>query len=214
MIALRRLMWLCALALLAACGADNVYAPADAVARARYVDPAGVAYVTLFTVINNQNNSGAHAGLLINGSQRVLFDPAGSWFSPNAPERHDVHYGITDSILRFYIDYHARLAYRVNEQTVQVSQATADRLIAAAEAYGSVPKAQCANAISHVLGQVPEFQSVIGTTWLPLVLSKRFDRLPGVSDTVVFDTDSNDHKAMLVGNANAAAPVAADAPAN
>lgn len=202
---------LLALGLLAACGADHVYDPPEAVAAARYVDADDPPYVTLFTVINNQNDAGAHSGLLINGSQRVLYDPAGTWFSPQSPERGDVHYGITDPILRFYIDYHARLSYRVLEQTVPVSRETADRLIALAEAAGPANKAYCAMTLSGILDQIPEFQQAIRSTWYPKVLSKLFGRLPGVSETVIYDTDSNDHKAMLLGNATGTVAAPADA---
>jgi hypothetical protein len=195
-----------ALAVLAGCGADHVYAPDDEVSRATYVDHADQPYVTLFTVINNQNDTGAHSGLLINGSQRVLFDPAGTWFSPQAPERNDLHYGISDPVLRFYIDYHARVSYRVLEQTVPVSQATADQLIAAATAYGAVPKAECAKSISHILDEIPGYSDAIRPTWFPKQLSREFARLPGVSEIVVYDNDSNDHKAMLLGNATGAEP--------
>ena len=190
-----------AVVLLAACGADNIYAPEAVVQRARYVDTADPPYVTLFTVINNQNGAGAHSSLLINGSQRVLFDPAGSWVSPASPEQHDVHFGVTDGVLRFYIDYHARMSYRVLEQTLPVSLATADALIAAAEAHGSADKGFCAVSVTQVLDKVPEFRSAIHFTPFPIHLSKEFGRLAGVSDVVVYDNDSNDHKAMLLGNA-------------
>lgn len=196
----RPVLALVAVAALSACGADNIYAPEDVVSRARYVDTADAPYVTLFTVINNQNDLGAHSGLLINGSQRVLFDPAGTWFSPASPERHDVHYGITDDVLRFYIDYHARLSYRVLEQTIPVSRETADALIAAAEAHGAAKKAFCSISISNVLEQVPEFRDAIRPTYFPKKLSKEFAGLPGVSEVVVFDNDLNDHKTLL-GNA-------------
>ncbi len=200
----RLLLALPVLLAVAACGADNIYATDAEVSRAAYVDPTDPPYVTLFTVINNQNNSGAHSGLLINGSQRVLFDPAGTWFSPNAPERHDLHYGITDPILRFYVDYHARQSYRVLEQTVPVSLETANRLIALAEANGAVNKAYCSVSISSMLDQIPEFRPVVRTTWFPKTLSKEFAKLPGVSEIVVFDNDSNDHRDMLLGNAQGA----------
>ena len=189
---------------LAACGADNVYAPDDVVARARYVDTADQPYVTLFTVISNENDAGAHSGLLINGSQRVLYDPAGTWLSEQSPERHDVHYGVTDGVLRFYVDFHARVSFRVQEQTLPVTRETADRLIALVEANGAAKKGFCASELSHVLMQVPEFQDTIHATFWPKKLSADFGKLPGVSQTVVYDNDANDHRAMLLGNATGA----------
>ena len=189
---------------LAACGADNIYAPDDVVARSVYVDTAAPPFVTLFTVVNNETEAGAHSGLLINGSQRVLFDPAGTWLSEQAPERYDVHYGVTDGVLRFYVDFHARVSWRVQEQTMPVSLETADLLISLVEANGSVNKAFCAQSISSILKQLPEFQGVIRTTMFPKTLSYQFGKLPGVSETVVFDNDSDDHRAMLLGNATGA----------
>ncbi len=112
------------LVLLSACGAGGTSsapdAPDSAILAARYV-PDGPPSVTLFTVVNNQSGSGAHSGLLISGSERVLFDPAGSFNHPRLPERGDMHHGMSDPMVAFYIDYHARETYRVIEQTVPVS---------------------------------------------------------------------------------------------
>ena len=88
---MRRLI-LCFVALfgLSACAAESVYAPQQAVDAARYAAPAPTS-ITLFTVINNRSGAGAHSGLLINASQQVMFDPAGTWHHPRIPERNDVH---------------------------------------------------------------------------------------------------------------------------
>jgi predicted small lipoprotein YifL len=79
------LLALTALVSLAACGAEPIWAPDDAVATARYEHP-GPTSITLYTVLSTRSGAGAHAGLLINGSQRVLFDPAGTWRHPRLPE--------------------------------------------------------------------------------------------------------------------------------
>ena len=63
---------------LSACGAEPIWAPDEAVAEARY-EHVGPTSVTLYTVLSTRSGTGAHAGLLINGSERVLFDPAGTW---------------------------------------------------------------------------------------------------------------------------------------
>ena len=115
---LRAVLALLALLTLAACGAEPKWAPEEQVQAARYVHD-GPPAITLFTVINNRSNAGAHSGLMINGSERIMFDPAGTWQHPRIPERNDVHYGITPRIVNFYIDYHARETYRVIEQTVR-----------------------------------------------------------------------------------------------
>ena len=60
-----------------------------------------------------------------------MFDPAGSWALPRLAERNDVHFGMTDKMVDFYIDYHARKTFDVIEQTKivspQVAAATAVR---------------------------------------------------------------------------------------
>ena len=67
------------------------------IANARYVDP-GPTQMTLYTMINNRSGGGAHASLMISApSERIIFDPAGSFYSPAIPERDDVLFGITPS---------------------------------------------------------------------------------------------------------------------
>ena len=115
---------------LTACGADNIWASDEAVRDARYVSATPTS-ITLFTVIGIPRGEGGHSAVMINGSQRVIYDPAGSWEHPQIPERNDVLYGITDNFKRFYIDYHARETYWVAEDTVFVSREVADAAIRA-----------------------------------------------------------------------------------
>lgn len=199
-----RFLILCFVALfgLSACGAVSVYAPQDKVDAARYVAEKPTT-ITLFTVINNRSGAGAHSGLLINASQQVMFDPAGTWYHPSIPERNDVHYGITPKMVNFYIDYHARETFRVIEQTVVVTPAVAELVKQRAEAYGAVPKAECANSISSILGGVPGFES-IGSTWFPKKLSQEFGRLPGVTSRTITDQSADkNHGVLLVQAAEA-----------
>ena len=65
---------------LAACGAVDRAAPLADVQRAAYRHNAP-ASLTLYTAISNNTGAGGHSGLLINGSQRVMFDPAGTWWN-------------------------------------------------------------------------------------------------------------------------------------
>lgn len=197
---LRTTLGLIMLLILAACGADNEWASDAEVAQARYVQE-GPSTITLFTVVNNRSNSGAHSGLLINGSQQVMFDPAGSWQHPSLPERNDVHYGLTPRMVSFYIDYHARETYRVIEQTITVTKAVADMAIAQAEAYGAVPKGQCTKSMSAVLRGVPGFES-LPATWYPKVLSNAFGALPGVTARTITDDDADDNHGVLMVQAN------------
>jgi hypothetical protein len=195
---MRRFM-LCLVALigLSACGAESIYAPQEAVDAARFVAEPPTS-ITLYTVINNRSGAGAHSGLLINASQQVMFDPAGTWGHPRVPERNDVHYGITPRIVNFYIDYHARETFRVIEQKIVVSPGVAELVKQRAEAYGAVPKAQCSNSVTSILSGVPGFES-IGSTWFPGKLSEKFGMLPGVvSRTITDDSADKNHGVLLV----------------
>ena len=187
---------LIALLTLSACGAEKIWAPDDIVAAARYEDPSPTS-VTLYTVLSTRNGSGAHAGLLINGSQRVMFDPAGTWRHPRIPERNDVHFGITPRLLNFYIDYHARETFDVVEQTVEVSPEVAEMILQRAMAYGAVPKANCTIAISRVLDGVPGFES-LPMTWFPKRMMAAFADLPRVKTQTITDNDADDNHGVLL----------------
>lgn len=186
---------LAALMALSACGAESVWAPEEAVARAAYV-PEGPATVTLLTAINNRSGSGGHSALLIDGAQRLLFDPAGSWHHPNVPERNDVLYGMSPQLFGFYMDYHARETYHMVVQEVEVSPEVAAQLSRAVQEYGAVSQAQCALSISRILSATPGFESV-GTGWFPNRMMNRFEELPGVRTSQVFDDDSDDNLELL-----------------
>ena len=181
---------------LSACGAEPIWAPDEAVAEARY-EHVGPTSVTLYTVLSTRSGTGAHAGLLINGSERVLFDPAGTWRHAKLPERNDVHFGITPKMVDFYIDYHARETYDVVEQTIMVSPEVADLIMARAKAYGAVPKANCTIAISRVLDGVPGFES-LPMTWFPKRMMEGFADLQGVQTRRVTDDDADENHGVLL----------------
>lgn len=201
---MRRIVLLFAALLgLASCAAEPTIAPPEAVAAARYVHD-GPTSITLYTVINNRSGAGAHSGLLINASQRVMFDPAGTFRHPRVPETNDVHYGMTPRIVNFYIDYHARETFRMIEQTVVVSPGVAELVKQRAEAYGAVPKAQCSNSITSILNGVPGFES-LGSTWYPAKLADRFAKLPGVTSRTITDDDADKNHGVLLIQAGEAA---------
>jgi len=203
---MKRLFRVCAAlviaGVLAGCSAEEVWAPEEAVQRAAY-SPGGAPTVTLLTMISNTNGSGGHSALLIDGAQRVLFDPAGSWHHPAVPERNDVLYGMSPQLLGFYMDYHARETYHIVVQEIDVTPATAAALISAVQSAGPVPQAQCSLSISRVLSRTPGFES-IGTSWYPGRTMERFRALPGVRESQVFDDDSDDNLELLQAQARAA----------
>ena len=181
---------------LAACGAQPVWAPDDVVQKAA-VHTGNPPSVTLFTVIGTHTGSGGHSSLMIDGTQRVIFDPAGTWNHPWVPERNDVDFGITERMYKFYIDYHARETWFVREQRVPVTLAQADAMIRRAEANGAVNKMMCANDTSAVLRDIPGFES-LPNTFSPLKLSKAFAKLPGVVTKDHYDNDPDDNSGVLM----------------
>ena len=193
----RHFLCLAAVAALSACGAaEPLWAPQEAVNAARYVHP-GPPAITLFTVISNRNGSGVHSGLMINGSQRIMFDPAGSWQLPRLAERNDVHFGITDKMVDFYIDYHARETFHMVEQTKIVSPEVAELVLQRAMAYGAVAKANCTNSISDILAGVPGFET-LPQTYFPKKYMEAFRTLPGVTERKITDDDADDNHGVLL----------------
>jgi hypothetical protein len=181
---------------LAACGADPKWAPQEQVDAARFVseEPASI---TLYTVVNKRTGSGAHSAILVNASERVIFDPAGTWYHPHLPERNDVHFGMTDKAIAFYLDYHTRVTYDTIEQKLFVSPQVAELILARVKANGAVAKAMCTSANSAILRGVPGFES-LPQTFYPKKLADAFGRLPGVTTRVITDDDADDNHGVLL----------------
>ncbi len=175
--------------------AEPIWDSDELVARSVYIDD-GPPTLTLFTVINNKTGFGAHSALMVNGTQRVMFDPAGTWYHPQLAERNDVHFGMSDEIVDFYVDYHSRITHRTVIQEIEVSPEVAQIAMAQIMAYGAVPKAQCSRAITAILANVPGYES-IGRTWFPNKLSERFAELPGVKTSVVYDDSPSDNTGFI-----------------
>jgi len=191
----RTFLALGSVAALAACAGEAVWAPEEAVTRARY-EPPGDPTITLFTMISNRSGAGGHLALMIDGEQRLLFDPAGTWRHPAAPERNDVIYGMNPQMLDFYTDYHARETYHIVVQELDVTPEVAARLSQLVQEYGAVPKAQCTISITRILQQVPGFEN-IRTSWFPRRAMDMFAEFPGVRTRRIFDDDSDDNREIL-----------------
>ncbi len=191
---LAALALLCAVAL-TACGAEPVWAPEEEVRAAAYTHP-GPKSLTLITVINNRSGSGAHTALLVNGSQRVVWDPAGTWWNPGAPERNDLHYGMTPRMVDIYVDYHTRETFRTVLQTIEVSPEVAEMAIREAAAHGAVPKASCSISTTQILRRLPGFET-IPATYFPNNAMDAFAKLPGVKTRKVYDDDPDDNSEKL-----------------
>lgn len=185
------LLGLSALAL-SACSAPVVWAPDADVARA-FTPGVGAPYLTLYTMKNTSSDNGAHTGLLINASQRVMFDPAGTFALDVLPERNDVIFGMTPEMEAYYASYHARETFYVIAQKVVVPPAVAERALALALSNGPVPKAACARATSQILRQLPGFEH-IRPTFFPDRLFDAVAKMPGVQTTTYREEDSDDKR--------------------
>ncbi|MGI9393499.1 MAG: hypothetical protein ACR2OY_02530 [Boseongicola sp.] len=184
--------------ILTACGgpAEPVWAPDNAVQSAVYKHD-GPPKITIFTVVNVRSGSGGHSGLLINGDQRLLFDPAGTFKLPSAPERNDVHFGVTERVLNVYVDYHARQSWNVRTQELEVTPQQARMLTQLVQQYGAVPKAQCTLSITRILKQVPGFES-ISVTYFPNSLSEEMEQFSGVKTQLITDDDVDSNHNVLI----------------
>ncbi|MGY6547696.1 MAG: hypothetical protein ACXIU7_01610 [Roseinatronobacter sp.] len=171
------LMLLAASLLVAACDAPRFASEAQVLA-ARHVH-GGAPELTLVTIVNRDTNRGDHTALFINGRERVLFDPAGSWFLDSVPERHDVHFGMTPMAgASFYVS-HVRPTHFAVVQRLVVTPEVAEQAQVLALQMGPVSAARCAQTTSRLLRALPGFES-IRTTWFPSALMRNFGALPGV----------------------------------
>ena len=159
----------------------------------------GPAALTLYTMINNSNGSGAHTSLMVNGSQRLIFDPAGSFRHPRIATKNDIIYGVTPMMEDTYTRFHARETFHVIVQQVHVSPEVAEDVLRRVVAVGPVPRAQCALSTSTVLSEVAGLNGAIGKTWFPKDLADQFGRLPGATTTRLYEYDDADRfKALEV----------------
>ena len=146
-------------------------------------------------MVNTRSGRSAHAGLLINGSQQVLYDPAGTFTHPDLPRRGDVHYGMTPRYVDYYERYHARFDYFVEAQKVPVSRAAADQLIANAQARGQgheddlrARRRRRAAAGAAVPGRAARASS-------PRRCARTSPAMPGVEHSYVYETDIGKNRA-------------------
>lgn len=191
----RRQVVLCAPLAVASCGAPSVWAPAAFVEDRRYVHD-GPPMVSLLTIRNVGSDNGAHSLMLINGDQRVMFDPAGSFTHKMVPERNDVHYGITPRALEVYLNFHTRRTYYTIQSDYEVSLAVANDVIRRAEGYGPVPRSLCSHSISTILqdsGAFPGMRTVL----FPGKLQELFEDRPGIKKRIYTDDDSDDNSMVL-----------------
>lgn len=174
-------------AILAGCAEKGKESQPQAIQAAAFAHQ-GPPKIALITMINNRTGSGGHTALLVQGSQSVIFDPAGSFEHEEIPERGDVLYGMSPRWIQIYKSAHARTNFHVVSQEFTVTPAQAARAMQLIEANGPVASAFCANATSGLLRQIPGFQSV-QQGFYPLKLMEQVENLPGVVTTRYYEDD-------------------------
>ena len=142
------------------CSVKSVRAPEEKIQEVRYRHP-GAAAITLVTVLNVGSNNGAHTALIINASERVIFDPSGS----------------------FSYVYHTRFNYYTTAQTVDVLAEVAEGLLHRVKKNGAVSQALCSQSISALLVATPGFER-IQRSYFPDQLAISFATLPNVRTRV------------------------------
>ena len=151
---------LCLPLLVAACADPGPWASDASVAAARHRDD-GPAMLTLFTMINNENGQGAHSALMVNASQRVIFNPAGTFRHPYAHRNAPMCTTASPiNMVDFFIDYHARETYRVIRHDIEVSPENAERILAAdRDPRRGARNALCTTSINNILRDIPGFET-------------------------------------------------------
>jgi hypothetical protein len=184
---LARLSLILLLPLLAACGTATTQTPPDLATRSVH-SHSGPTRVTLLTVVNNRTRAGDHSALLIEGRERLIFDPAGTFDIPQITRYRDVIYGVSPAVETVYLGYHARATHHVIAQTLPLTREQADAAIAAAEARGVSAPGLCAVNSSAVLRAVPGLEGLDGAL-RPNRLSENFGAVPGVQTRMIVMED-------------------------
>lgn len=186
----RRVFSIISLVILTACVSEAERAPPAStkqIADAIYVSSEPTS-VTLLTMVNERGDFGEHSGLLINASQQVLYDPAGTFRHSTAPHARDVNYGMHPALVQYYKSYHARRGYYVVSQEIEVTPEIAELIFQRSIAQGSTSKLHCGISISKVLNGLPMFAN-IPTTYYPGKIMSEFGAVSEVDTTYVHEDD-------------------------
>ena len=147
-------------------------------------------------MVKNGSGTGAHTSVMINASQRIIFDPAGTVRHARLPQKADVLFGVTPAIEDFYIRAHARKTHHVVIQKLDVPPEVAEMALQKALAHGSVFPAQCSLRTSQLLSSLPGFDH-LPVVWLPNRLKRAFGRIAGVTEVTLHEYDEADKENAL-----------------
>ncbi|MEM7614978.1 MAG: hypothetical protein AAF245_08015 [Pseudomonadota bacterium] len=171
--------------LLAACAVEEG-ATSVQIAEKRFVS-SEQPYVEVVSMVDRRSERAAHTAMVINASQRVIYDPAGTFQHEDLVERGDIHYGATDRLVRYYERYHARFSHYVHVQRIPLSPEVAERVLRRAQAQGPSPKMFCAIHTVDVLNE--SLGTSFGRSFFPEALRTSVARMPGVIDRYRYEED-------------------------
>lgn len=173
---------------LGGCANPSVFASDAEIATVSYREP-GPTRITLLTMLRTETGAGAHSALVVDdGTQRLVFDPAGGWFHPAAPERNDVLFGMNPTLYGFYTQWHARETHHIVAQEVILAPDQARFVAQRIQEIGPVPKANCSRSISALLGELPQFADM-PVSWFPERTMRNFARYDGIRTYEIWDDD-------------------------
>lgn len=179
---------------LAGCAVNPESASQSEIQAVAYSDDTASS-LTLYTMVSNSTGKGAHTSLLINASQSVVWDPAGSFRAESIVANGDVVYGMSPKMVDYYTRFHARETYHVIIQKLPVSAAVAEQALQTVVGFGAVPQATCAQSTSQILKSLPGFDG-IKSTYYPNNLHKQFAAY-GPVEQKLFEYDGDDKTKVL-----------------
>lgn len=175
---------------LSGCDEKTPQASDAEMARHAYVSD-GPPSLTLVTSVRVATGGGVHSALIIDGPERAVFNPAGTWRHPLAPEQGDFHRNFSPAMEDWFFDYHARETFDIHAQTLEVPPEVAAKALALARQNGSVMPAQCTVSIAKILRQLDGFED-FPVVWYPSKAQAAFDTFPGVTTRVYRDDSPDD----------------------
>lgn len=166
----------------------------EEVSRAAYRHD-GPPTLTLYTMLSNRSGSGAHTSLMINGSQRIAFDPAGSFRHEKIVSRNDTVYGMTPYLVDQYTRFHARETYHVVIQEIEVTPEVAELALHLAVNHPAVQQSYCAKSTAALVQQLPGFEDA-PQSFYPRQLMDYFAE-KGASFERLYEYDDDDKSGVL-----------------
>lgn len=146
-------------------------------------------YVALLTMVNDSGDHGEHSGILINASQTVLYDPAGSFrYEEQLARSRDIHYGMSPRMVDYYQRYHARFGYYVVTQKIYITAEEAEALFRKANEIGTTGQLRCGHSASSVLNSLPRFANIPTTYW-PGKIRDAMAEVPGIETSYTREND-------------------------